>query len=252
VVDLSKLASELSNLTVLEATELSKMLKRHWGILSEPKVPGGKGDAARSGPSEAADRKLVQELIFQPREIELRRLSKEEKKEKNPDFKIFKESKLCGYCELKSPRDDWLFESPDNDKTGESLAEMRHSPTSNNLARQIKNAAEQFDAINPNHDLPNVLILVNHAVGRSRSDLCLMLAGIPVPGGPNLFPLKLDHQKEVWAAARRIDLFLWVDPQRRFWQPLYANDALHRTTVCSLFGIQDEGNRSGVVNKPNE
>jgi len=244
VVDLSKLASDLGNLTVLEAVELAEMLKGKWRIQSEPKVQGGE---ARGGPDEAADRKLVWELIFQPREIEMRRLSKEEKKEKNPDFKLFKESKLCGYCELKSPRDDWIFESPIKGEAGESVAEMRHSPASNNLARQIKSAAEQFGAINPNHELPNVLIFVNHAVGRTRSDLYITLAGIPVPGGPDLFTLKLDHQKEVWDAARRIDLFLWIDPQKRSWQPLYANDAVHRTSVCSLFGIQDEGGPSGFA-----
>jgi hypothetical protein len=188
VVDLSKLARELSNLTVLEAAELATAHKGKWGIQSEPHVRGGKGTASRGGPDEGTDIKLVQELIFQPREIELRRLNKEEKKEKNPDFKLFKESKLCGYCELKSPRDDWTFESPDKGKPGESVTETRRSPTSNNLARQLKSAAEQFDAINPNHELPNVLILVNHAVGRTRSDLYITLAGFglhPVPKTPS-------------------------------------------------------------------
>jgi len=126
--------------------------------------------------------------------------------------------------------------------------ETRHSPTSNNLARQIMSAAEQFDAINPDHELPNVLVLVNHAVARTRSDLHVTLAGIPIPGGPPLFTLKLNHRKEVWKAARRVDLFLWVDPQERSWQPLWANDATHRATVCSLFGIQEEVIQPGEEN----
>ena len=90
-----------------------------------------------------------------------------------------------------------------------------------------------------------MLILVNHAVGRTRSDVHVTLAGIPAAGGANLFTLKLDHQKEVWEAARRVDLFLWVDAQERSWDPLYANDAVHRATVCSLFGIQDEVRQPG-------
>ncbi len=245
MVDVSKLANELNNLTLLEAKELAKILEEKWGV--ERGAQGGQGIASRAGPNEAADVSQVQELVFRPREIELRRLSKEEKKEKNPDFKLFKESKLCGYCELKSPRDDWIFESPAKGEAGQSVPEIRPSPTSNNIARQIKSAAEQFDAVNPNHELPNVLVLVNHAVGRTRSDLHITLAGIPVPGGPDQFTLKLDHQKEVWAAARRIDLFIWVDPQKRTWQPVYANDALHRETVRSLFGIQEEDSPSGLV-----
>ena len=244
MVDLSKLANELSDLTVLEAAELANMLKGKWKLITDLNVQGDKASASRNGSDEAADRTLVWELIFRPCEIVPRSLSKEERKGKNPDFKLFKEEKPCGYYELKSPRDDWIFEPP---KAGELAVETRHSPTSNNLARQIKSAAEQFDAINPNHELPNVLIFVNYAVGRTRSDLYVTLAGIPVPGGPDQFTLTFDHQKEVWEAARRIDLFLWVDPQKRSWQPLYANDAVHRKTVCSLFGIQGEGSQSGSV-----
>jgi Ribosomal protein L7/L12 dimerisation domain len=232
VADLSKLMNELSNLTVLEAAELAKVLKEKWGVQRDPRI---------DQTDEDADIKLIQELIFQPREIVLQRFNKEEtEKGKTPDFKLIKKSKLYGYCELKSPRDDWVFTFPDKSKPGESGVETRHSPTSNNLARQIMSAVDQLDAINPNHGLPNVLVLVNHAVGRTRSDLHVTLAGIPLPGGPNLFTLKLDHQKEVWAAARRVDLFLWVDPRERSWQPLYANDAVHRATVCSLLGIQEE------------
>jgi hypothetical protein len=141
-------------------------------------------------------------------------------------------------AELKSPRDDWLFEFPREIKPGEFVTETRPSPTSNNLARQIESAVEQFDRVNPDHKLPNVLVLVNHAVGRTRSDLHITLAGIPLPGGPNLFTLKLDHLKRVWEAARRIDLFIWVDAQERSCQHLYANDAAHRATACGLLGIE--------------
>ena len=245
MTDLSKLANELSNLTVLEAAELAKVLGKKWGVHCDPRIhESSRGIIARS-PDEDADIKLIQEIIFQPLKIELQRFSKEETaKGKTPDFKLVKESKLCGYCELKSPRDDWVFESPDKIEVGEPVLEMRHSPTSNNLARQIMNAVDQLNAINLDHGLPNVLVLVNHAVGRTRSDLHVTLAGIPVPGGPQLFTLKLDHQKEVSEAARHVDLFLWVDPAERSWQPLYANDAVHRETVCSLFGVQGVASES--------
>jgi Ribosomal protein L7/L12 dimerisation domain len=232
MADLSKLASELSNLTVLQAVELAKTIKEKWGL--ERGAPTDQIGVDR-GPNEDDDIKLIDELIFRPRDIVLQRFSKEEiAKGKTPDFKLIKGSKVCGYCELKSPRDDWTW-------PGKSVVETRHSPTSNNLARQITTSAQQFDAINPDHKLPNVLVLVNHAIGRTRSDVHVTLTGIPVPGGANLFTLKLDHQKEVWESARRIDLFFWVDPQERSCDPLYANDPIHRATVCSLFGIQDEG-----------
>jgi hypothetical protein len=230
--------------------ELAKMLKEKWDVQREPGLDQTGGGGTKSkGPDEAADTKLMQRLVFQPRDIVLERFSKEEiAKGKNADFELIKDSKLCGYCELKSPRDDWVFESLDKSKPGEAVLKTRHSPASNNLARQIMSAAEQFDAVNPNHELPNVLVIVNHAPGRTRSDLHVTLTGVPVPGGPSLFTLKLDHQKEVWEAARRVDLFLWVDPQTGSWQPLYANDAVHREAVCSLLGIQDESSQQSLPN----
>lgn len=194
--------------------------------------------------------------IFQPRNVVLQPFSKEETtKGKTPDFKLMKGSELCGYCELKSPRDDWVFEFPDDIKSGESVTEMRPSPTSNNLARQIESAVEQFDAVNPDHKLPNVLVLVNHAVGRTRSDLHVTVTGIQVPDGSRLFTLKPDKQKRVWQAARRVDLFLWVDAQKRTCQHVCPDDAVHRVAVCRLLGIEiggQDGASGSLPPKPDD
>ena len=51
MADLAKLVEELSNLTVLEAAELSKMLEEKWGVsaaapVAVAAIPGGGGDAA--------------------------------------------------------------------------------------------------------------------------------------------------------------------------------------------------------------
>jgi large subunit ribosomal protein L7/L12 len=50
MADLEKLVDELSNLTVLEASELSKMLEEKWGVSAAAPVAvaaaGGAGDAA--------------------------------------------------------------------------------------------------------------------------------------------------------------------------------------------------------------
>ena len=230
------LVNELSNLTVIEAAELATMLQEKWDA-AEASRPGG-GRAARK-PTEGADTKLMQELVLQPSNVVLQRFTKEEMaKGKTPDFKLLKGSELRGYCELKSPRDDWVFEFPNDIKPGESVTETRPSPTSNNLARQIESAVEQFDAVNPDHKLPNVLVIVNHAPGRTRSDLHVTLTGIQVPDGPRLFTLKPDRQRQISEAAQRIDLFLWIDPQTRIWQHAYPAEAVHREAACALVGIE--------------
>src|SRR5262245_4163988 len=51
MADLSKLVDELSNLTVLEAAELAKLLEENWGVSAAPAValaaaPGAAGGAA--------------------------------------------------------------------------------------------------------------------------------------------------------------------------------------------------------------
>jgi hypothetical protein len=236
MADLSRLVNELSSLSVIEAAQLAAMLSEKWGA-AETGQPTGV--LASRKPTEGTDTKLMQELVFQPSDIVLQRFSKEEMaKGKTPDFKLKKGAELRGYCELKSPRDDWVFELPDDIKPGESVAEMRPSPTSNNLARQIESAVEQFDAVNPDHKLPNVLVIVNHAPGRTRSDLHVALTGIQVPDGPRLFTLTPDRQKQIWESARRIDLFLWIDAEKRTCQHTCPADAVHREAACTLLGIE--------------
>jgi hypothetical protein len=236
MADLSRLVNELSSLTVIEAAKLATMLGEKWGA-DETGLPGAVRVPRK--PTEGADTKLMQELVFRPSNVVLQRFSKEEvAKRKTPDFKLTKGSELCGYCELKSPRDDWVFEFPDDFKPGESVTETRPSPTSNNLARQIESAVEQFDAANPDHKLPNVLVIVNHAPGRTRSDLHVTLTGIQVPDGPRLFTLKPERQKQIGEAARRVDLFLWIDPEKCTCQHAYPADAVHREAACALLGIE--------------
>src|SRR6266567_1044000 len=62
---------------------------------------------------EAADQELMRQLVFNPHQLVLEPFTKEEMRgRKTPDFKLLKGGKLVGYCELKSPRDDWIFDVP--------------------------------------------------------------------------------------------------------------------------------------------
>jgi hypothetical protein len=121
VAKLSRFVNELSNLTVLQSSELAKMLAETWRVRRDP------SDVRKSsGPNEREDVKLMEELIFQPNDVLLEPFSKEEMAEgKTPDFKLMKESVLRGYCELKSPRDDWVFELPASIKPGEVFSTTR-------------------------------------------------------------------------------------------------------------------------------
>lgn len=53
MADLDKLVDELSNLTVMEAAELSKKLEEHWGVsAAAPVAAGGGGGGEAAAPAE--------------------------------------------------------------------------------------------------------------------------------------------------------------------------------------------------------
>jgi large subunit ribosomal protein L30 len=162
---------------------------------------------------ESADRSLMRELVFDPNGIVAEPYSDAElRRGKTPDFKLFVNDSLGGFCEMKSPRDDFMFEM-----RAEGEAAVRENlPYYRKLGSHIRHAAKQFDAVNPDHKLPNVLTFVTHCPDIERRDLLATIAGLPVPGSDRrLFMLSRKMQQQVLDAARRIDLFLWIDAQKR-------------------------------------
>src|SRR5258706_4528269 len=77
---------------------------------------------------------------------------------KTPDFKLKKDGALCGYCEVKSPRDDEGLEAP----AAGGMAVRRNVPFYRKLGNQIRGASQQFDAENSAHVQPNILEFVSH------------------------------------------------------------------------------------------
>src|SRR5258707_5943676 len=73
---------------------------------------------------EKADKRLVRNLIFEPRRIRAEDIS-EERNNKTPDFKLLKDGALRAYCEVKSPTDGDLFDFPDDLAPGEIRREVR-------------------------------------------------------------------------------------------------------------------------------
>ena len=66
MADLEKLAEELSNLTVLEAADLSKMLEEKWGVSAAAPVAvvaAAGGDAGGASAEEKTDFEVVLEAI---------------------------------------------------------------------------------------------------------------------------------------------------------------------------------------------
>jgi hypothetical protein len=195
--------------------------------------------------NEEADEAMMRELIFKGRDVEVERLP--DGKSKSPDFKLIKEGSLKAYCELKSPRDDWVFAVPNDLKPGEIRQEVRENSAARSLARVINKAAVQFDAVNPDRARPNILVIVSHARLRGPTDLHLAIAGLPVPGGGRGFllvdPNEKDFkkawakQKQLWDDARRIDLFYWIDAYAKTVRYVINEDGARKREACELMKI---------------
>ena len=164
---------------------------------------------------EVADAALVRELVFDGKGIVLEPYSEAELGTgETSDFKLLKDAAVCGYCEMKSPRDDYIFENPE---PGE-MAIRKDLPFHVKLGRHIRKAALQFAAVSPDHSHPNILAFVNHAPDIERRDLHLTVAGLPAGDGKRVFMLCRKLQEQVLDAAREIDLFLWIDAEKGTFQ----------------------------------
>jgi hypothetical protein len=56
-----------------------------------------------------------------------------------------------------------------------------------------------------------------------------------------MMPLCRKTQQRVLDAAHLIDLFLWIDAQKRTCEHLSTNGAPYQTAALDLFGLHNEG-----------
>jgi ribosomal protein L30 len=193
-------------------------------------------------PEERVDKRLIRNLVFEPRHIHAKDIR--EKSDKTPDFQLLKDGALRAYCELKSVTDGDLFNFPEDLLPGQIRVEVRKDPAIFGVARLVTKAAKQLEAINQEHTVPNILVVVNHARRKGLGDLRMAMQGFPGPGGQRLFPLVNDDdgwevQSGVWAATRTIDLYIWVNPRKRIWESLRQAGAARLAEACELMGIAD-------------
>ena len=88
--------------------------------------------------------------------------------------------------------------------------------------------------------LPNILAFVNHAPDIERRDLHATVAGLPVGDGKRIFMLCHKLQEQVLDGARKIDLFLWIDAQKRALQYVSMNEAPHQKAALDLLGLLNQ------------
>jgi hypothetical protein len=190
---------------------------------------------------EEADLELAKRLVFRDSGLILQRFSRAETLSgRTPDFRVLRDSELVAFCEVKSPRDDWLEEQIDQVPAGEIAGGLRDDPTFNRIARHIEKAATQFDAVNANRAFPNVLIVVNHAAATSFADMRETVTGMFHGADGKRYPTVIHISEGRIADARfKIDLFVWIDGKSRSLQGRLFNyrSPNHIRTLRALLGL---------------
>lgn len=162
---------------------------------------------------------------------------------KTPDFRIEMEGLLFAYCEVKSPRDGWLDEQLRESSPGDIVGGLRPDPTFNRISNHIHKAIGQFDAVNPDRKVPNILVFVNHDRMSSHADLRETLTGsFRADDGSDSPTMKHVSEGRIKDEKLRVDMYLWF--QGRTLKPkiyLSGTDKIHDDRLCEAFGIVDIG-----------
>jgi hypothetical protein len=168
-------------------------------------------------------------------------------KSKTPDFRLFRDGRHVGFCEVKSSRPDERL----NNKLAAveapqivGVIDLRVS-IYNRLSDDIKEAAKQFYAVNPTREFPNILVLINRDSSSRFADLHETLIGFHDYSGED--GLVRDYSQMSVAEGHMIgkrkyciDLYVWIDwlKGHRPPRPCYVfGDIVFRAKVCGWLGI---------------
>lgn len=121
----------------------------------------------------------------------------DERDEKTPDFEVFEEEQRIFFCEEKTlDYDDFEGEKDDS--------------TYNAISRHLHKAVKQFKSVNPNHEIPNVLAIVNRDPLKNVHDLFTVLTGHALLDTGKYMRIHRVGHRTV-EDINEVDLYLWFD-----------------------------------------
>lgn len=171
------------------------------------------------------------------------RFSKQEMKSgKTPDFRVFSADELQLYCEVKNPeKDTWLNDQLDQAEVGRLVGGLRKDPVFNRLTAHIHKAAKQFDAVNQDQELPNVLAFHNEDEHSGFLDLLAVTTGNFFAEGGDVFPIyKNFSEGRVKQDVEKVHLFIWLDAHKPHRFLFNIINSKHQNGLCGLFGFDPD------------
>jgi hypothetical protein len=183
------------------------------------------------------------------RNLRTERFSKEELRSgKTADFRVFKQAQLVAYCEAKHvQRDEWLDEKLRDAEPLELVGGSRPDPIFNRLTAHIHKAAQQFAAVNPNHDCPNILVFANSDKSCTFSgDLRGVLTGNFYAEDGTVHPIYANFSNgRIMYEKSTIDAYVWWDEWRNAPKPSiwFWHNSQYYASVSSLLGSDPSAHR---------
>ena len=178
---------------------------------------------------------------FEERGFSAERFSKTETRTgKTPDFRVFRNGEFLFYCEVKSSPDDrWLGEQLNRALPCKVAGGVRSDPIFNRLAKDIREAVKQFDAVNKDQRYPNVLVLVNHDDMCGFNDLLGVLTGnfYSDDGTAHLIYRKFSHGR-IKDQRVKVHLYILIDDHKQPHLLFSQTEETHHAMLCTAFGIE--------------
>jgi hypothetical protein len=181
-------------------------------------------------PDEAVDLRAAEKWLA-GKGLRAARFSKTEIRQgRTPDFRIYRGDRHVGFCEVKSPRDDWLDDQLAKAAPSQLVGGSRPDPGFNRLSHAIAEAVKQFDAVNPDRKLPNVLVFINWADGYDVDDLRETLTGYR-EGVATM--TKISDGRMIGVRKSRVDLYVWIDgPTGQGQGGMFSEGSAFQAEVC--------------------
>jgi len=156
-----------------------------------------------------------------------------------PDFRVYRGTQFCFFCEVKSiDKDIWLDQQLSTVPPGTIAGGLRPDPTFNRLTTDIHNAIKQFDAVNGDLKYPNVLAFVNNEFTCGVHDLYEVFTGNCRGENGLLYPFSKKYSDgRIKEEKERIHMFLWIDKCKKNHNFMFSNlQNTHCRSLCTLFG----------------
>ena len=176
--------------------------------------------------------------------LESEKFSKEEMRNgKTPDYRSYKDGKLFCYCEVKNAQKDmWLDEKLENSEPFEIVGGLRNDPTFNRLSAHIHKSRKQFDSVNCEEKIPNILVFYNEDERSGFLDLMGVVTGNFYTEGGQVIPAyKNISEGRVKNDIEKIHLIIWLDAHKPYGFLFNTINSKFKSELCSVFGVDPAG-----------